>query len=88
MAIISKFPGGGGAKPQGDLPPNHANMTMTTGAGAATVTMNDIPEEYLDIWGQTVVVFKYGSMPEGPLDGDTAVTIHTDGSQTVTELGG
>lgn len=87
MAIINKFPGGGGAKPQGDLPPLHANMTMTTTAGSTTVTMDDMPQEYASIWAKTVVVYKYGSAPTSPTDGDTAVTILPDGSQTVEELG-
>ena len=88
MAIINRFPGGGGGSgPIRDLPPNHANMAMTVGEGTTTLTMDAMADEYLDIWGKTVVVYKYGSMPEGPLDGDTAVTIHTDGIQTVTELG-
>lgn len=83
MAIISRFPGGGGAKPQGDLPPLHANMTMTTSSGEVTVTMDEIPAEFDSIYDYTLLVFKYDSAPTSPDDGDTIVKVFKDGHTEV-----
>lgn len=83
MAIISKFPGGGGAKPQGDLPPLHENMAMTTSSGEATVTMDEIPAEFDSTYDYTLLVYKYDSAPTSPSDGDTIVKVFKDGHTEV-----
>ena len=83
MAIISKFPGGGGVKPQGDLPPLHANMAMTTSSGEVTVTMDEIPAEFDSTYDYTLLVFRYDTAPTSPTDGDAIVKVFKDGHTEV-----
>ena len=83
MAILSRFPGGGGSKPQGDLPPLHENMVMETSSGSTTVTMDEIPSEFDSSYDYTLLVYKYDSAPTNPDDGDTIVKVLPDGSSEV-----
>ena len=83
MAIISRFPGGGGGNPTDDLPPLLANMACTTSDGYLHVTTDDFPEEYLHLYKEVTMIVKKEAGPESPTDGTITVHVKTDGSYTI-----
>lgn len=66
-----------------DLPPLHKNFACSVSNNIATITMDSIPDEYSNIYKDTLIVAKKDSAPTTPYDGEIFIIVQSDGSYIV-----
>ena len=78
------FASGGGGGINDTLAPLHTNFLATGGNARITLSFDEMPQEYSDVYKETHICLSSQRYPQGPNDYDKLVVVQPDGTYVIT----
>lgn len=78
------FASGGGGGINDTLAPLHTNFLATAGNAQITLSFDEMPQEYSDVYKETHICLSSQRYPQGPNDYDKLVVVQPDGTYVIT----